>query len=273
MYESYWQLSRKPFANGCDPEFYYPGEPHQSALLKLRYAVENAQGGAVLAGPSGSGKTLLVGMLRQLLADSNAMLVHVVFPQMPTDELLAYLAAKLSGSAEVSSTPDVQQSVRQIEKCLASSAEENRRPVVVIDEAHLLDNRRTLEALRLLLNFEVSGRPAMTLLLSGQPGVLPMLDRMPPVEERFAVKCLLRPLTAKETAEYVEHRLRTAGVERTIFEPDAISSLHELTHGVPRRINRLADLALLVGYAEECQTIDASRLESVNGELVSVVPE
>ena len=68
MYESYWKLDQRPFASGCDPRFYYPGQSHQAALLKLRYAVENRCGGAILAGPSGSGKTLLVGMLRSAIA-------------------------------------------------------------------------------------------------------------------------------------------------------------------------------------------------------------
>ena len=50
-------------------------------------------------------------------------------------------------------------------------------------------------------------------------------------------------------------------------------ALHELACGLPRRINRLADLALLIGYAEECRTIDAAQLASVNDKLVTVAPE
>ena len=60
MYESYWQLSEKPFAGQADPRFYYPSESHQAALLKLRYAIESRCGAALLAGGSGLGKTLLV---------------------------------------------------------------------------------------------------------------------------------------------------------------------------------------------------------------------
>ena len=63
MYETYWQLSQKPFENVTDARFYYPSESHQAALLKLRYAIENRRGAALLAGPSGCGKTLLTTML------------------------------------------------------------------------------------------------------------------------------------------------------------------------------------------------------------------
>jgi len=273
MYESYWQLAAKPFENCCDPRFYYPGESHQGALLKLRYAVENRRGGALLAGPSGSGKTLLVGMLRQMLGEQIGPLVHLVFPQMSTDQLLAYLAGELTGWAGGAGTPGVEQSIRQIEQFLGANTERGRHAVVTIDEAHLLDDSRTFEALRLLLNFESAGQPGLTLLLVGQPGILPALDRMPQVEERLGVKCLLRPFTEQETADYVAHRLKVAGGDQPIFEPDALATLHQLTHGIARRINRLCDLALLIGYAEERRTINASQLEAVSEELVTVVPE
>jgi len=273
MYESHWQLHEKPFENCCDPRFYYPGESHQAALLKLRYAVENQRGGAVLAGPSGSGKTLALTMLRVTLAEEYTPLVHLVFPQMSTDQLLAYLADELTGSVDNSPVDDVQKSILRIEHFLADNARGGRHAVVAIDEAHLVDEGHTFEAMRLLLNFELAGRPGLTLLLMGQPGILLTLDRMPQLEERLGVKCLLRPFTEQETTEYVSHRLNVAGATRALFEPDALAALHRLTHGVPRRINRLCDLALLIGYAEQRRTISAAQLEAVSRELIAVVPE
>lgn len=273
MYESYWQLEQKPFENCSDPRFYYPCESHQAALLKLRYAIENQRGAALLAGPSGSGKTLVVTMLRAILGERFTPFVHLVFPQMESEQLLAYLAGELTGANADAATPSIQQSIRRIEQSLIGNTERGRHAVVVIDEAQLLADHHTLETLRLLLNFELAGRPGVTLLLVGQPGVLPQLDRTPQLEERLGVKCLLRPLTVSETAEYVVHRLRTAGASKTIFEPEALGKLHQLTHGIARRINRLCDLALLIGYAEQRAAITAEQLESVSQELVTVVPE
>jgi type II secretory pathway predicted ATPase ExeA len=273
MYQSYWQLAQKPFENYSDPRFYYPCESHQAALLKLRYAIENQRGAALLAGGSGLGKTLLVGMLRNVLGEAFTPFIHLVFPQMAADQLLAYLADELDGSGTGARASDVQQSIRRIESFLAASAEAGRHPVVAVDEAHLVGDARTLEALRLLLNFEHEGRPGLMLLVVGQPGILPILDRTPQLEERLAVKCLLRPFAPHETAAYVAHRLKVAGTVRTIFDDEALRTLHELTHGVPRRINRLCDLALLIGYAEEQDVITSGQLEAVSQELVSVVPE
>ena len=76
-----------------------------------------------------------------------------------------------------------------------------------------MDDTRTLEALRLLLNFESGSEPALTLLLVGQPGLLPQIDRMPALEERLGVKCLLRPFNVDETAGYMNFRLQAAGAK------------------------------------------------------------
>ncbi len=305
MYESYWQLNTKPFDSACDPRFYFPGESCQAALLKLRYAIENRRGAALLTGGSGTGKTLIIHMLRKMIDRSVDPLLHLVFPQMPCADLLAYLAHQwhglppkpsagsppkssngsppeasngsstkaLTGNPPEASTGRIEESIRRIERFLIDNTRQKRHAVVVVDEAHLLEDPHTLEALRLLLNFEADGRGALTLLLVGQPGLLPAMDRSPALEERLAVKCLLRPMSQPETVRYVEHRLRVAGAQRTMFQEDAIEALHELSHGVARRINRLADLALLIGYAEQQTVITAEGIESVDRELVTVVPE
>lgn len=272
MYETYWQLKQKPFENVADPRFYYPGESHQAALCKLRYAIENRRGGALLAGPSGVGKTLVTALLAGCLGEAFTPFVRLSFPQMSTGELLAYLADELDGG-EPAPTPCVQVSVRRIQRFLAANSEQGRHAVLVIDEAHLLDGVQTFEALRLLLGFESGGAPALTLLLVGQPAILPLLDRMPQWEEQLAVKCLLRPFSETETAAYVEHRLRVAGAVRSIVDADAMPTLQALTHGIARRINRLCDLALLVGFAEEQPVLGAAQFEAVCQELMAIAAD
>ncbi len=273
MYEAYWQLQQNPFENAADPRFYYPGEPQQAALLKLRYAVENHRSAALLCGASGTGKTLIGAMLRSVLDAAFSPIVHLVFPQMPTPELLCYLADELEQSSGSVGPASIQVSVRRIERFLAENAGQGRHAVVLVDEAHLIDQPEAFEALRLLLNFELEGSPGLTLLLSGQTALLPALERNPSLEERLSVKSLLRPFTERETSEYVVHRLQAAGATSAIFDPAALPTLHALARGIPRRINRLCDLALLIGFAEERKSISAEHIESVAHELIAVTPE
>lgn len=274
MYESYWRLARKPFDGGFDARSYYPSEVHQGALLKLRYGIENRRGAVLLCGAAGLGKTLLVESLRRQAPESIAPFVHLTFPQMPADQLLAYLAGELAAATNTAVAGDtLQQSVRAIQHMLAENTRAGRHAVVVVDEAHLLAAREGFETLRLLLNFEIDGQPSLTLLIVGQTPLLPQLDRMPGLEQRFGVKCLLRPLTLEETISYISHRLTAAEAQGAIFDSAAMEAVYHLTHGVPREINRLCDLALLIAYAEEQPQITAAQVEAVSEELVTVAPE
>lgn len=272
MYESYWQLESKPFEHHAEPKFYFPSESHQAALLKLRYAIENRRGAALLASTSGMGKTLIAQTLAQQLGETFRPWAHLVFPQMPPDQFLAYLAAELTGQP-VAETPTIEQSVRRLRQFLGENRRAERHAVVVIDEAHFLAESEVLETIRLLLNFQHEGQPAWTLVLVGQSSLLPALERFPELNDRLDVKCLLPRFTLEDTISYVSHRLQVAGARRPIFEPAALETIYQLSNGIPRRINRLADLALLVGFAEEYRVVRAAHVESVAEELVVSVAE
>ncbi len=267
MYENYWQLETKPFENTSDPRFYFPSDVHQGAMLKLRYAVENRRGSALLCGTTGLGKTLLVQTLAGDLSSEFSPMVHLVFPDMPPDQLLAYLAGSLTGES-IASMPSVQQSVRRLERSLQENDELGCHAVVIIDEAHLL-RESSLETVRLLMNFNQDLRSLMTLVLVGQPPLLPVLDRMPDLDSRLGVKCLLRPLTPPETAGYVAHRMEAAGASRPLFDEGALQAIHRHSGGVPRQINRLCDLALLIGFADEQEVLGAAQIEATAGELTT----
>ena len=274
MYESYWELERKPFGSGCETELYYPGEAHQGTLLKLRYAVESRHGAALVTGHSGTGKTLIAKLLAERVAAECRPWVHLTFPQMPTANLLAYLAHELQApGTSIGREPSIDESVRVVQTQLTENAKAGGHATIVVDEAHLLDGTRTFEALRLLLNFEHDGRPTCTLLFVGQPALLPMLERMPQLEQRLVVKCLLRALTVDETHAYVQHRLQTAGARRQIFEPESLDALRAVSQGIPRDINRLCDLALLIAFADGDTRITPERIEAVAAELVNVADD
>ena len=272
MYESYWQLETKPFENTSDVRFYFPGEAHQGALLKLRYAVESERGAALLTGGAGLGKTLLVQALTRQLGERYAPVVRLVFPQMAPDQLLAYLTGRLTGWRG-GENPPVSESLRRLEDALRENVKAGRRAVLVIDEAQHLCEEGTLETVRLLLNLETAAGPGFTLLLAGQPLLLPTLERMPELDERLGVKCLLRPFRLEESVAYVQHRLQAAGASRPIFDEAALAAVHRMAHGSPRRINRLCDLALLIGYAEERTQIGEAQVTAVAEELTTIAPE
>lgn len=270
MYQEYWQLESKPFEPAGDSCFFFDSESHQGSLHKLRYAIESRRSAALLTGPSGTGKTLLLNRLRQQLGDGVGPFVQVVFPQMSSRDLLVYLAEQLGAPPADPPRYTIEESLRRLERLLQENCRQGRHAVIAIDEAHLLEDSGLLEPLRLLLNLQVDGQPPFTLLLVGQPGLLPALERHTTLDQRIDLKVLLPALSAEASGEYIGHRLRAAGATRDIFSPEALETAYHLTLGIPRKINRLCDLALLVGYAEQHHGIDADSLQAVSDELITV---
>lgn len=272
MYENHWKLSERPFENRTENKFYYPAETHQAALLKLHYAIANRRSAALLCGPGGIGKSLVVDSLKRQLSDEFKPICHVVFPAMSSDQMVRYIVDQVDGNSGEAAR-ETSCDLARFERFLLESLDAKRHPVIVIDEAHLLEQHDLLEPLRLMLNIaaaEASGESAWTLVLVGQPTLLSHVERYHALDERLAVKCMLNRLLPEETTAYIQHRLQCAGVEiDSIFEADALERIHLLTQGIPRRINRLCDLALMVGYAEDRDSISVETIDSVHSDLAA----
>ena len=165
---------------------------------------------------------------------------------MPAAELVTMLAEELGdGFAE---PPTMSSAIRLLRDRLAAATAAGRRPLLIVDEAHLIRDPATFETLRLLLNFATSGPPDLSLLLVGTAELV--LSLPPSLADRLTARCLLGPLSEAETSAYVLGRLGSAGARGPLFTPDALAALHPAADGLPRRLNHLADLALLVAYAE-----------------------
>jgi type II secretory pathway predicted ATPase ExeA len=243
MYEEHFGLRPRPFGEPTAPSDHVSLPSREATLRRLRYGLEHGQGPALLFGPPGTGKTLLA---RALASDLGGRSAHLTFPSMPAADLVDYLAEELGAAAPARS--GLGASVRRLKGELAASAGRDERPLLIVDEAHLIDDPATFETLRLLLNFATTGPSDLSLLLVGGPE---MLLRLPPaLTDRLTARCLLGPLSLAESTLYIEGRLEVAGATEPLFDPPALAELHRFADGLPRRLNRLADLALLIAFAE-----------------------
>ena len=272
MYTEYWKLRVRPFENRCDSEFYYPAESHQAAILKLRYAIENRRAAALVCGPSGVGKSVLISAIRRQLPEQFRPLCQVVFPTLKSEQLLRYMVDLLD-TEHSSSDQCAAAALTRFERFLNANLDEKRHAVIVIDEAHLLEQNGLLEPLRLLLNCSADraiGESAWTLVLAGQHTLLSQIDRHPALDERLAIKCVVNRFQPEETGGYIQHRVRAAGGNaEQIFDSTALDAIHNISQGIPRRINRLCDLALMVGYAEDLPQITDQVIDCVQNELAA----
>lgn len=272
MYESHWNLERRPFDAKADANSYYPSESHQAAALKINYAIEQRRSVAVLCGEAGLGKSMILESCLAQLPESFNPVARVVYPAMASEQLLQHIVRQLAPN-EDRALPDLARTIERLDQILRANLAEDAHAIIAIDEAHLLSQYGSMETLRLLLNLASDAcvyESPLTLILCGSPSIISQLAKNPSLEDRCAVRCVLERFSLDDTTAYIQHRLRQAGAAREdIFSADAISTVQLLAMGVPRRINRLCDLALMVGFAQDLQQIDAVTIESADAELSS----
>lgn len=266
MYEDYWRLTRPAFASQAPGEGYFPAASHQAARLKLRYLVEQRQPAAVLVGDTGVGKSFLVDSFLQEFTQPGDPVVKLVVPQLGPAEMVGYLARKLGDSASPPGET-FDESLLRWETSLQTWRDMGRHPIIVIDDAHTIDDRRVWQTLQLLMNYRHGDQSLFSLILCGQPELAGITSRSPGLLDRVSFTCALQPFTFEETAAYVRHRLKLAGAQAPLFDDDALEKIHLCSGGFPRKINRLCDFVLLVGFADQLEQIAVEQVNAVADEL------
>jgi len=253
MYEAYWGLGEKPFENTPDPRYLYRSEPVDDVFTRLVYALQSNRGAALLTGETGCGKTLVARALLQELDPEHTEIALLNTPNNAPAEFLHELLYQLGEETEMAERPRM---VHRINELLFDYHAAGKQTVVIIEEGQLIDDDAVLEEIRQLLNFQLNDAFLVTLLLVGQPALVEHLRRYEPLDQRIATRGFLRPLSREDVPRYVAHRLTTAGRNEPVFTPEALDLVYEFSSGVPRQINNLCDIALVIGFSRKLEIID-----------------
>lgn len=267
MYEEYWNLTHKPFGYRVDVDDLYRSRSVQTALLRLRYCIENNAGAALLLGPSGVGKTSVI---RALRSEGNQLrpFIHLSIPRLTATEVARSIALEITEQESVTELTADALLVKQ-HASLQKHAAEGRHPIIVLDEAHLMSNDTLNDVVLPLLNLaETDFTLQYSIVLAGQPVLASHIARNAQLRDRIAVTATMSGFTRNETIDYLTHRLTEAGCSVRIFTDQAVDAVMNISQGNPRLINRLCDMALLVGYSDQAERIDANDIHSLATEIL-----
>jgi general secretion pathway protein A len=259
MYLEYWGFEKFPFNNVPDPDFFYMSKPHEEGLSRLIYTVEMNKGCGLLSGDVGCGKTLLSKVFTQKISDDKHDIALISNPSLDPKEFLQDILYKFQINQPAETKSEI---LRSLNDKLTGNLRENKESILIVDEAQRL-TEDTLEEIRLLLNYQISNRFLLTILLLGQPEVMEKIKNIKQLEQRIPIKYFLRPFGLEETANYILFRQKRAGADKNVFYRQAIELIYKHTNGLPRLINNLCDLAFLIGFGEKKKMITSNIIQDI----------
>ena len=259
-------LDREPFSTSPDPAFFYQSSKHRAVLASLLIEFHLKRGLSIVLGDIGTGKTTLGRKLVQMLKERDGFQFHLVLdPTYPSEDLFFSGLIRTLGIGVTAASPTLVDYREGLERYLfQKGVTEKQIVVLVIDEAHKL-NTLSLEALRILLNYETNEAKLLQLVLMGQMELLPLLTGMPNLMDRISFKSMLEPLDLAETLELIQFRLREAGYQSrlALFSEDAVAAIHEYSEGYPRRIAMLCHKALRSLVMSKGRCVEADLIEAI----------
>jgi general secretion pathway protein A len=221
MYSEYFGFKETPFSIAPDPRYLYLSERHREALAHLLYGINGNGGFVLLTGEVGTGKTTICRCLLEQIPE-NSDIALIINPKLSVEELLATICDEFSIRYPEHNT-SIKVFVDLINKYLLDALSNGHNTVLIIDEAQNL-GADVLEQLRLLTNLETSQRKLLQVILLGQPELKEKLSQpeLRQLAQRITARYHLGPLSKKEVAAYVSHRLAVAGVQRQLFPSSTI---------------------------------------------------
>lgn len=260
MYEKYWGLNRLPFENVPDPDCIYLSSKHDEALMRLLYATKSEKGAAMLTGEIGCGKTTISRAFIKELSTEEYEVGLVANPMLSPIDFLKEINYQLGCDKAAETKSDL---LRVLNEQMMGNLNDQKKTVLIIDEAQAIEDVNTFEELRLLLNFQLNDKFLLNLILIGQPELKDKVAKIEQLQSRIAISYHLRPLNPQDTARYIVFRLKKAGLKKVMFTREAITKIFEYTTGVPRNINNICDLSLLVSYSSQAKVIDSKIIQHI----------
>jgi general secretion pathway protein A len=253
VYLDFYGLRQAPFDITPNPRFLFHSTKHREALNHLLYGIRERKGFVQLTGEVGAGKTTLCRALLEQL-DGHFSTALILNPVLNADELMKAIATEYGLNVK---GLDRMETIATISEFLLKQTLAGKETVLIIDEAQNL-TEDLLEQVRLISNIETDDRKLLQIVLMGQPELRDRLNnhRLRQLRQRITVRYHLAPLTRKEVAQYIQHRLTLAGSGKPTFTTPAVWRVFNYSKGIPRLVNALCDKALLAGFVEKSQKIN-----------------
>ena len=261
MYAAYWNLKSIPFLNVIDRRFLFAGDQYEEAIARFTFLAESGRLAGLLTGPYGVGKSTVVKHVAASI-ESRHNLPVIRMDAIPGGQLpmARQILASMKIDGPASTLPEALMNFWQAAE---SRPESLVRTLLCIDEAHHLAAENGLYLVHYLTNLRIHNRrdqteePLFTVILAGAPELLSAIQSEPSLRQRMQIVFDLSPLNQDQTSAYIQHHMRAVGGDLWVFDQGALEAIHRHSGGLPRKINLLCDVSLMLGFAAKATQISA----------------
>lgn len=259
-YLSYYGLTKMPFTKEIPTEELMSLPSVERNLAAVRLLVDT-RGIGVITGKAGTGKSCLLRLLADSLPPGLYKPLYLCHSSVGLVEFYTHLVT-LFGLE-----PSYRRAAmfRELNEHILSMNESSHlHPILLVDEAHLLNNQ-ILAEMRLLTNFHIDSLNALTVVLCGDETLtrkfgLSMLEAL---ANSVTVTISVEALAKEETFTYIETRLAACGVKNPLFTKNALELIHQAAGGILRTVGTIANAALLKAYLAKSQQVETEHVHSV----------
>lgn len=264
-YLSYYRLNENPFGKYVAGENIYETEDTREAVARIEYAVE-IDGIALITGEPGMGKTTSVRKFVEALDPELYKLIYLSAGNYKVFDFYHALCDALSISTERCQYINMYKRIQ--EEFIRMQQQDGIKPVVVIDDAHLLKSR-ILDEFKIFYDFDFDSRAYVSVILIGNEGIRNSIRKIKyeSLRDRIVANYDMRGMDREETIEYVRSRLKTVGGNPDLFDDQTINAVHHAGRGNARRMNTLLTNMLMLGFGERRTTFTIEDVKRARDEM------
>lgn len=265
MFNHFYGFMCTPFTRDISTAALYYPDMLDETIGRLEFAAES-QLFAVVTGDAGTGKTTTLRRFTDELDESQFKVLYLADSKLTPRHFYKGLLEQLGCESKFYRGDAKRQLHNQIEMMRGIHG---LLPVVIVDEAHLLD-REMLEEVRFLLNFKMDAESPMAFILVGQSELWDRLrlQSFAAIRQRIDLQCKLPHYDRAQVGEYIQKHLTEAGSQSDIFTDAAIQEIFQFSNGTPRLVNKICTHCLIYGAQNKQKLIDDHAVKLViDGEL------
>jgi type II secretory pathway predicted ATPase ExeA len=264
-YRTFFGFKKEPYGSDLDFDDILKTPELLAVQERFDYALRIGAM-ALVTGDIGSGKSTALRYAMGQLHPSEYNTFYITASSGSILELYRQLLDELGFHAAGTSKAAMTRLIkREIEELVVGK---KMKAALVIDEASLI-RLDVFSELHTVCQFEGDSKPYLPVILAGQSNLIDklMYRTSQPLASRIVARSHLEGINRQDMEQYLKHHLSIAGIDKNLFDPSAVTAIHQGSGGLLRKANHLARGALIAAASAQSMAVSAEHVRLASTEI------